>query len=37
MKKILTNDEFNLTCQHCKSKIKYGQDFMKLIFKNLKN
>ena len=36
MKKMLTNDEFNLTCQHCKSKIECDQDFMKLIFKNSK-
>ena len=36
MKKMLTNNEINLTCQYCKSKIEYGQDFMKLIFKNSK-
>ncbi len=36
MKKMLTNDEINLTCQHCKNKIEYDQDFMKLIFKNSK-
>ena len=37
MKKILTNNEINLTCLCCKSQIEYGEDFMKLIFKNSKN
>ena len=37
MKKMLTNDEINLTCLCCKNQIEYGQNFMKLIFKNLKN